>query len=117
MRPVPCPACAEPMDVKPDVKGRPYGACYPCGAQLFVKGARGLVEFEKRYGKDWKAGQPNAPGEASRTNTEPPAATPPARPAPAKPSKKQPAPAATPAPAPEPQPEKKRESILDKPIL
>lgn len=90
MKPVLCLACDEPMEVKPDSKGRPYLYCYPCGAQTFVKSARGVALFEKKYGKDWKAGAPAPSADAS----EPPA------PQPTQPKK-----------------ETKRESVLDKNIL
>jgi hypothetical protein len=96
------------MDVKADMKGRPYCYCYPCGVQVFVKSARGVALFEKKYGKDWKTGKQPAPTEADT----PPAPKPAPAPAPA--AKQKPA---KPAPESQPSPEPKRESFLDKPIV
>lgn len=105
MKPVPCPCCGESMEISADKKGKPYAACWPCGAQVFVKAKRGVAMFEQRYGADWKAAAPVV------KEVSPPA------PIPEPAAKNQPSVAPTPAPKPEPKPEPKRGSLLDRHIL
>lgn len=84
MKPVPCTCCGEPQDVDIAKNGRPYLTCWPCGAQTFVKGRRGMKMLETTYG---------AIVVTHHTGTTPAAAAAPAAPAAR-------ATAAAPAPAP-----------------
>jgi transposase-like protein len=43
----PCPLCGEGLDVRETKKKKPYVVCDPCGIQLFVRGERGIRQFEQ----------------------------------------------------------------------
>ena len=43
----PCPICASPCEVRLTKKRKPYLVCDPCGIQLFIRGSRGIEEFNR----------------------------------------------------------------------
>jgi predicted RNA-binding Zn-ribbon protein involved in translation (DUF1610 family) len=43
----PCPVCTHTLDVRLTKKNKPYVTCDACGVQLFVRGPKGIEEFNR----------------------------------------------------------------------
>lgn len=52
----PCPVCAKPLDVRQSKKGKPYVVCEACGIQVFIRGADGIVTFNRQVERATKDG-------------------------------------------------------------